>query len=98
MATGLTQFGKEEKVPTSKLLATQYVILALFLVLAFGLWRLQVMRTDQYQSLAQMNRIRTIPILAPRGKVLDREGRIIVDNYPSFSALLLREQPQELEP
>jgi len=92
------QFGKEEKVPTAKLLAVQYAILALFVLLAFGLWRLQVMRSDEYQSLAQMNRIRTIPILAPRGKILDREGRIIVDNYPSFSALLLREQPQELEP
>lgn len=91
------QFGKEEKVPTAKLLSVQYAILALFVLLAFGLWRLQVMRSDEYQSLAQMNRIRTIPILAPRGKILDREGRIIVDNYPSFSALLLREQPQELE-
>ena len=30
-------------------------------------------------------------MLAPRGKILDREGRIIVDNYPSFSALLLRD-------
>ncbi len=91
------QFGKEEKVPTSKLLAVQYAILALFLLLAFGLWRLQVMKSDQYQLAAQANRIRTIPILAPRGKILDREGRIIVDNYPSFSALLLREQPQELD-
>src|SRR5947209_6325144 len=92
------QVGKEEKVPSSKLLAVQYAILALFLFLAFGLWRLQVMHAEQYQIAAQANRIRTIPILAPRGKILDREGRIVVDNYPSFSALLLREQPQELEP
>jgi penicillin-binding protein 2 len=35
---------------------------------------------------AEKNRIRNVPILAPRGKILDREGRIIVDNYPSFSA------------
>src|SRR6266404_4662258 len=92
------QFGREEKVPTSKLLAAQYVILAIFLLLALGLWRLQVMGGDRYESLADRNRIRTVPILAPRGKILDREGRIIVDNYPSFSALLLREQPRELEP
>src|SRR3954463_13168640 len=92
------QLGREEKVPTSKLLAVQYAILVIFLLLALGLWRLQVMGGDRYESLAEKNRIRTIPILAPRGKILDREGRIIVDNYPSFSALLLREQPQELEP
>lgn len=76
----------------------QYAILAIFVLLALGLWRLQVMGGDRYESLAEKNRIRTIPILAPRGKILDREGRIIVDNYPSFSALLLREQPRELEP
>ncbi len=37
-----------------------------------------------------------MPILAPRGKILDREGRIIVDNYPSFSVLLLRDQGRDL--
>ena len=36
--------------------------------------------------------MKEVPILAPRGKLLDREGRPIVDNYPSFSALLLRSQ------
>src|SRR6266404_5480131 len=91
------QLGREEKVPTSKLRAVQYAILAVFLLVALGLWRLQVMGGDRYETLAEKNRIRTIPILAPRGKILDREGRIIVDNYPSFSALLLREQPRELE-
>jgi penicillin-binding protein 2 len=35
-------------------------------------------------------------VLAPRGKILDREGRIIVDNYPSFSALLLRDSSRDL--
>lgn len=85
--------GGEEKIPQSRLLAVQYGILIIFLGLAFGLWRLQVMGSDRYGMLAERNRIRTVPILAPRGKILDREGRILVDNYPSFSALLMREQP-----
>src|SRR4051812_45850419 len=54
--------------------------------------RLQVASRDEYEALAEQNRVRKMPILAPRGKILDREGRIIVDNYPSFSVLLLREQ------
>lgn len=89
--------GKEEKVAASKLLIVQYAILAIFLVLLFGLWRLQISGSDKYESLAEQNRIRTFPILAPRGKILDREGRIIVDNYPSFSALLIRENAQDLD-
>ncbi|HWK31279.1 MAG TPA: penicillin-binding protein 2 [Terriglobales bacterium] len=89
--------GKEEKVAASKLLIVQYAILAIFLVLLFGLWRLQISGSDKYESLAEQNRIRTFPILAPRGKILDREGRIIVDNYPSFSALLIRENATDLD-
>src|SRR6516165_8894730 len=90
-------FGREEKVSQFRLTAVQYVLLAIFLLLAFGLWRLQVARSDYYTSLAEQNRIKQVPILAPRGKLLDREGRIIVDNYPSFSVLLLRDQNRNLD-
>jgi penicillin-binding protein 2 len=89
-------FGREEKVSAVRLTAVQYVILFIFLILAYGLWRLQVMQSDKYVQLAEQNRIRNVPILAPRGKILDREGRIIVDNYPSFSALLLRDSSRDL--
>ena len=90
-------FGRDEKVSQLRLTAVQYVLLGVFLVLAFGLWRLQVARNDYYTSLAEQNRIKQVPILAPRGKILDREGRIIVDNYPSFSVLLLRDQNRNLQ-
>jgi penicillin-binding protein 2 len=83
--------GRDEKVPQLRLTAVQYGILGIFLILVFGLWRLQVAGSDYYSQLAEKNRIRNVPILAPRGKILDREGRIIVDNYPSYSALLLRD-------
>src|SRR6266581_6412356 len=89
-------FGRDEKVSSVRLTAVQYFILAVFLVLAYGLWRLQVMQSDKYSLLAEMNRIRNVPILAPRGKILDREGRVIVDNYPSFSALLLRDSSRDI--
>src|SRR5579862_2146693 len=55
------------------------------------------MSSQYYDELAQRNRIRTVPILAPRGKIFDREGRIIVDNYPSFTALLLRDQSRDID-
>ena len=89
-------FGRDEKVSAIRLTAVQYLILVMFLILAYGLWRLQVMQSDKYAQLAEQNRIRNVPILAPRGKILDREGRVIVDNYPSFSALLLRDSSRDL--
>src|ERR1700751_829518 len=89
-------FGRDEKVSSIRLTAVQYIILVIFMILAYGLWRLQVMQSDFYAQLAEKNRIRNVPILAPRGKILDRQGRVIVDNYPSFSALLLRDSSRDL--
>ena len=89
-------FGRDEKVSPVRLTAVQYIVLGIFMILAYGLWRLQVVQSDMYASLAEKNRVRNVPILAPRGKILDREGRIIVDNYPSFTALLLRDSSRDL--
>jgi penicillin-binding protein 2 len=89
-------FGRDEKVSAIRLTAAQYIILGIFLVLAYGLWRLQVMQSDFYSLAAEKNRIRNVPVLAPRGKILDREGRTIVDNYPSFSALMMRDSTRDL--
>ena len=89
-------FGRDEKVSPIRLTAAQYIILAIFLVLAYGLWRLQVMQSDYYSLAAERNHTRNIPVLAPRGRILDREGRTIVDNYPSFTALLLRDSSRDL--
>jgi len=89
-------FGRDEKISPLRLTAVQYIILGIFLILAYGLWRLQVVQSEFYASLAEKNRIRNVPILAPRGKILDREGRVIVDNYPSFTALLLRDSSRDL--
>src|ERR1051326_6494830 len=89
-------FGRDEKVSPMRLTAAQYIILGIFFILAYGLWRLQVVQSDFYASLAEKNRIRNVPILAPRGRIMDREGRTIVDNYPSFTALLLRDSSRDL--
>src|ERR1700739_4937005 len=89
-------FDRDDKVPPFKLTAVQYVILAVLVVLVFRLARLQVAGTEKYETLAERNRIHTVPLLAPRGRILDREGRVIVDNYPSFSAWLVRDQTRDI--
>lgn len=85
-------YDREDKIPQTKLAAVQYVILLIIGILVIRLWNLQVRGGDYYESRAEQNRVRKVPILAPRGKIYDREGRLIVDNYPSISALLIREQ------
>jgi penicillin-binding protein 2 len=88
---------REEKVSAVKLHATQYVVVLVLAVLAAGMWRLQILGADGYRVLAEANRIRKDPVRAPRGKIFDREGRILVDNYPSVSCYLLREQVKDVQ-
>ncbi len=66
------------------------VVLA-FGVLAFGFWSHQIARSPYYRQLAERNRIRDIPLAAPRGHIYDRENRIIADSRPSFNLILTRE-------
>jgi len=87
---------REEKLSATKLHIAQYIVAFVLFVLGAGLWRLQVLGASNYRVLAEQNRIRKVPVLAPRGKIFDREGRIIVDNYPSVSCYLLREQQKNL--
>ena len=87
-----------EKVSSLKLTAVQYGILLMMLALAAGLWRLQVLGASNFKVLAEQNRIRKVPIMAARGKLFDRENRLIVDNYPSVSCFLVREQGYDVTP
>jgi len=89
---------REEKLPPVRLATIQYAIAAIMAILVFGLWRLQVVAGQNYHALAEANRIRKVPILAPRGKIFDREGRLLVDNYPSVSCFLVRESGHDIKP
>ena len=85
----------EEKLPPAKLAAVQYAIVLLLAILVAGLWRLQVLGSDNWKVQAEANQSRKVPVLAPRGKIFDREGRLLVDNYPSVSCYLLPEQMKD---
>lgn len=83
--------------PQGRLAIASYVIVGMIALLLFGFWKLQIIDSDRYSQLAERNRVRSIPIIAPRGSMLDRDGRVLVDNYPSFSVLLLRDAPTQVE-
>jgi len=89
--------GRDSKLPQGRLTVCSYAVVAIVCLLLFGFWKLQVLDSGYYGQLAERNRIRSIPVIAPRGRMLDREGRVLVDNYPSFSVLLLREDQPLLE-
>jgi penicillin-binding protein 2 len=95
--SGLTRPGREEKLSPNKLHASQYIVAIVLAVLLAGLWRLQILGANTYRVLAEANRVRKVPVLAPRGRIFDRDGRLLVDNYPSVTCYVLREQVKDLE-
>jgi len=86
-------FRNDNRLPQARLAIASYVIVGMVGLLLLGFWKLQVVDSDKYGQMAERNRVRSIPIIAPRGRMLDRDGRVLVDNYPSFSILLLRDDP-----
>ena len=66
---------------------------ALFAVLFFRLWDLQVLSAKKYLAEANNNRTRSFRVEAPRGEILDRTGKTLVDNRTS---LALQVNPQKL--
>jgi len=90
-------FRNDSRLPQERLAAASYVIVGMVTLLLLGFWKLQVIDSDKYGQMAERNRVRSIPIIAPRGRMLDRDGRVLVDNYPSFSVLLLRDDMAAVE-
>jgi penicillin-binding protein 2 len=87
----------DQKIPQGRLALVSYVFVAIVAFLMVGFWKLQVVQSGHFVDLAERNRVRSIPIIAPRGAMLDREGRVLVDSYPSFSILLMRDDLKSLE-
>jgi len=90
-------FKTDHKMPHTRLSIVSYSIAVMMVLLLSGFWKLQIIDSEHYNQLAERNSIRSIPIIAPRGNMLDREGRVLVDSYPSFSVLLLRDDPALLD-
>ncbi len=84
-------FHDDTKFALGRIAVFQYAAVGVFLFLIAGFWILQIRDHEANSTLAERNRIKTVPMLAPRGKILDRDGRVIVDNQPAFVVQLTQE-------
>ena len=69
------------------------IALVLFAVIFFRLWYLQVLSGDKYLAEANDNRVREVKVEAPRGRIVDRNGTLLVDNR---TALVVQVLPERL--
>jgi penicillin-binding protein 2 len=70
-----------------------FIVLGLFLALFSRLWYLQVLAGERYGDLAEGNRVRRVVVDAPRGRILDRQGRVLVRNRAAWAVTV---KPSEL--
>ena len=84
-------FRDDTRFALGRIAVFQYLAVVVFLFLIGGYWILQIRDEKVNSELAERNRIKIIPLLAPRGKILDRDGRVIVDNHSAFALTLSRE-------
>ena len=59
-----------------------------FFILLAGLWWVQVVSARQYQGHLETQSYRTVRLPAMRGKILDRDGRVLAENRPSYNLSL----------
>jgi len=72
-------------------------MIVIFALLGARLWWLQILQGAEYSRLAERNRMRSIPVAAARGPILDRDRRPLVDNRPSLNIVLYRELMKDLD-
>ncbi len=80
-----------------RLAALLLVTLLGILLLVSRLWVLQVLQQERWRRLAESNRLRKVPLEAPRGTVKDINGEILLDNRPAFQLLIFPEEMKDLE-
>jgi penicillin-binding protein 2 len=81
----------------TRLTVLQYLVLGALCLLAIQFWYLQVLRGRHFRQLAENNRRRLVPIEAPRGPLLDRNGHVLVENRASFSVVVTPEHAEDLD-
>jgi penicillin-binding protein 2 len=82
---------------TLRLSVMQYLVTAAFAALAISFWIFQIAQHEKFREMAEENHLRRLPLPAPRGVLLDRDGKILVENRDSFSIALVREQTRNLD-
>lgn len=94
----MTPRGTDAREPLVLRLRLLHIVLsAAFLAVAASYWFVQVVEGSHYRELADNNRLRELPIPAPRGLVTDRHGHLLVENVPSYNLYLDRSRTARLE-
>ncbi len=82
---------------SARIVVIQVFAFVLLAILGVRLYYLQIQKGDVYAERAENQRIRLIPIPAPRGTIFDREGKVLVDSHPTYNVTLANEPIKKID-
>jgi penicillin-binding protein 2 len=81
----------------NRLVAFAFLVLLFFGLVIYRLVQFQWIEGEKYLHFSQVNTLREISIPAPRGRILDRQGRVLAENRPSFVLSINLSQVKDVE-
>jgi penicillin-binding protein 2 len=85
------------KVPAARIQVLQVCVAAGFVLLAGAFWFFQIIQHAEFREMAENNHQRELALRAPRGVLYDRNGRILVENRPSYTVSIVRLHTKDLD-
>jgi penicillin-binding protein 2 len=79
-----------------RLIVAACFVAAVFGILTFRVANMQLVSGDDFYTLSQQNRLRRIPVRAPRGRIYDRNGEVLACNEPSYAMLWMLPTAEEV--
>src|SRR5262245_4307804 len=96
LETGYDEY-EERRQTERRLDVLLLIVLAIFSLFVARLCWMQVINHETYAEAALQNRLRRLPIKAPRGRILDRNGIVLTSSRPSYNIVVSREDLKSVE-
>ncbi len=89
--------GEERRIPAARILVLQISVVVGFVLLAGAFWFFQIIQHEQFREMAENNHQRELVLRAPRGVLYDRNGKVLVENRPSYTVSIVRVHTTDLD-
>ena len=93
----IQDFAAESRLFNRRAIVAMLIVVALFSLIIFNQYQLQVVKYQDYQTRSEGNRIKVVPMAPNRGLIYDRSGILLAENRPVFSLELVPEQVSDMD-
>ena len=97
MSASAERAGGAPAQPERRLFLFAWVLVLALLALVARLGQVQIIQGERFAAAARANQVRRIPSVAPRGRIVDRNGLVLVRSRPSFVCALVPSEVRAID-